>query len=54
MTYPNTGVFIRWILTFNEGFDAAACSSYGGTPCEEAMVMYRTDPAASIVIHQQI
>ena len=21
---------------FNEGFDAAACSSYGGTPCEEA------------------
>ena len=20
---------------FNEGFDAAACSSYGGTPCEE-------------------
>ena len=21
---------------FNEGFDAAACSSYGGTPCEES------------------
>ena len=34
---------------FNEGFDAAACSSYGGIPCEEASgdVSGCTDPAAS-------
>ena len=34
---------------FNEGFDAADCSSYGGTPCEEASsdVSGCTDPDAS-------
>ena len=34
---------------FNEGFDAAACSTYGGTPCEEPVteVPGCTEPAAN-------
>ena len=34
---------------FNDGFDAAACESYGGTPCEQASgnVSGCTDPDAS-------
>ena len=28
-------IYVDGFGAFNEGFDAAACSSYGGTPCEE-------------------
>ena len=55
MIYHNYGcIYADGLRSFNPEFGADACSSYGGTPCEEPVLGCNDEADGAITMKQQI